>query len=83
MNRAGGLAFLTAAIALCNAAHISVEVEELRRRGEHIPDEMLGHLSPLGWEHITLTGTYRWDLTATSALENSSSSSSPTTSRRG
>lgn len=39
-------------------------------RGEGIPDEHLGHLSPLRWEHITLTGTYRWNLTATSTLEN-------------
>ncbi len=70
MNRAGRLAHLTAAIALWNAAHLPAAVEELRSRGENIPDEVLGHLSPLGWEHITLTGTYRWDLTATSALEN-------------
>lgn len=28
------------------------------------------YLATLGWEHITLTGTYRWDLTATSTLEN-------------
>jgi hypothetical protein len=25
-----------------------------------VPEEYLSHLSPLGWEHITLTGTYRW-----------------------
>jgi len=30
------------------------------------------YLATLGWEHITLTGTYRyrWDLTVTSTLEN-------------
>ena len=32
MNRAGGLALLTAAIALWNAAHLPVAVEELRSR---------------------------------------------------
>ena len=68
MNRAGGLALLTAAIALWSAAHLPAAVAELRSRGE-IPEEHLGHLSPLGWEHITLTGTYRWDLAATSTLE--------------
>lgn len=30
----------------------------------------LSRLSPLGWEHIALTGTYRWDLTAKSTLED-------------
>lgn len=70
MNRAGGLALLTAAISLWNAAHLPVAVEKLRDRGENIPDGKLSHLSPLGWEHITLTGIYHWDLTATSALED-------------
>ncbi len=70
MNRAGGLALLTAVIALWNAAHLPVAVEKLRNWGEDIPDEKLSHLSPLGWEHITLTGTYHWDLTATPALED-------------
>ena len=70
MNRAGGLALLTAALSLWNAAHLPVAVEKLRDRGEHIPDEKLSHLSPLGWEHITLTGIYHWDLTATSTLES-------------
>jgi TnpA family transposase len=69
MNRAGGLALLTAAIAFWNAAHLPVAVEELRSRGENIPEEKLSHLSPLGWEHITLTGIYHWDLTPTSSLE--------------
>ncbi len=37
-------------------------------RGEGIgpsevaPEEYLRHLSPLEWEHITLTGVYRWNL---------------------
>jgi len=37
-------------------------VSELKARGEEIPEEYLRHLSPLEWEHITLTGVYRWDL---------------------
>ena len=34
-----------------------------RRRnkaGLEIPVEFLTHVSPLGWEHINLTGEYRW-----------------------
>ena len=27
------------------------------------------HLSPLGWEHINLTGDYLWDLRQTTTLE--------------
>ena len=25
-----------------------------------MPDHLLAHLSPLGWEHVNLTGDYVW-----------------------
>jgi len=28
--------------------------------GSPVPDHVLSHLSPLGWEHITFTGLYYW-----------------------
>ena len=28
--------------------------------GLESPGELLAHVSPLGWEHINLTGEYRW-----------------------
>ena len=31
-----------------------------RQAGLEIPGELLAHVSPLGWEHINLTGEYRW-----------------------
>ena len=33
----------------------------MRRRGETVPDALLAHLAPLGWQHINLTGDYLWD----------------------
>ena len=30
------------------------------RAVEPVPDEFLAHLSPLGWEHVNLTGDYVW-----------------------
>jgi hypothetical protein len=30
------------------------------RKTEHVPDDLLAHLSPLGWEHVNLTGDYIW-----------------------
>ena len=35
-------------------------METLRAGGMAVPDELLQHLSPLAWEHIILTGEYRW-----------------------
>jgi TnpA family transposase len=61
-GRASGLALLTAVIGLWNAAYLDRVVAELMAQGEEIPEDKLAHLSPLEWEHITLTGVYRWNL---------------------
>ena len=35
-------------------------VDALKRKGMKINEQLLSHLSPLGWEHINLTGDYIW-----------------------
>ena len=37
----------------------------MSRRGEVIPDALLAHLAPLGWQHINLTGDYLWNAGST------------------
>ncbi len=59
-HRAGGLALVTAAIVLWNSVYLGRALDALRRRGEVIPDALLAHLAPLGWQHINLTGDYLW-----------------------
>ena len=34
-------------------------VETLRRAGLDVPDDLLRHVWPLGWDHVSLTGDYR------------------------
>ena len=58
--RAGGLNLVVAAIVLWNTVYLERAVETLRAGGTAVPDELLQHLSPLAWEHIILTGEYRW-----------------------
>ena len=36
-------------------------VDHLRRHGIEPGPQDLEHLSPLGWEHINLTGDYAWE----------------------
>ena len=60
-HRAGGLALVTAAVALWNTVYLGRALGTLRRRGEAVPDALLAHLAPLGWQHINLTGDYLWD----------------------
>lgn len=40
--------------------HLDRAVRHLRGSGVHVPDELLAHVAPLGWEHIGLTGDYLW-----------------------
>ncbi len=35
-------------------------VRQLRARDTTVPDDLLAHVVPLGWEHIGLTGDYVW-----------------------
>jgi hypothetical protein len=63
--RASGLILLAAAIILWNTVYLQRAVDHLRKQGiEPGPDD-LAHLSPLGWEHINLTGDYAWEVEET------------------
>ena len=59
-HRASGLALVTAAITLWNTVYLGRALDAARRRGDLIPDTLLAHLAPLGWQHINLTGDYLW-----------------------
>jgi TnpA family transposase len=58
--RASGLNLVTAAIVLWNTVYIERAIEAQREAGKSIDNELLQYLSPLGWEHINLTGDYVW-----------------------
>ena len=67
-HRASGLNLLVAAITLWNTRYLNRAVAALRK-ADDVPDHLLTHLSPLGWEHINLTGDYVWS-SADGATEN-------------
>ena len=58
--RASGLNLIVAAIVLWNTVYLERAVAALRGHGITVDDESLAHLSPIGWEHINLTGDYTW-----------------------
>ena len=57
--RASGLNLVTAAIVLWNTVYLERATNALRSHGP-VDDTLLQYLSPLGWEHINLTGDYLW-----------------------
>ena len=51
---------MVAAIILWNTVYLERAVQALRDTGKNIDERLLSHLSPLGWEHVNLTGDYIW-----------------------
>jgi hypothetical protein len=58
--RASGLNLVVAAIVLWNTVYLERAIQALRDGGHAVDETLLPHLSPLGWEHINLTGDYIW-----------------------
>jgi TnpA family transposase len=58
-HRASGLNLIVAAITLWNTIYLERAVESLGK-SQTIDPALLQHVSPLGWEHINLTGDYTW-----------------------
>lgn len=58
--RASGLNLVVAAIVLWNTVYLERAVQALRDSGKNVDEKLLPHMSPLGWEHINLTGDYNW-----------------------
>ncbi|WP_250695605.1 Tn3 family transposase [Escherichia coli] len=57
---ASGLNPVTAAIVLWNTVYSGTRHPGLVEAGKPVDGELLQFLSPLGWEHINLTGDYVW-----------------------
>ena len=59
-HRASALNLVAGAIVLWNTTYLEAAMRHLERQGRPVPTDMLQHLSPLGWQHIGLTGDYLW-----------------------
>lgn len=59
--RAKAMSFVEATIVTTNTRELDFVVQELAARGQAISEEILHHITPLGWKHINLTGQYFWD----------------------
>lgn len=64
--RASGLNLVIAAIVYWNSTYIADAAAHLRAIGEPAPDDLLAHISPVGWGHIAFSGDFLWDRAARS-----------------
>ena len=51
---------MVSAIVLWNTAYLERAIQHIKENGQLVNEGLLKHLSPLGWEHINLTGDYVW-----------------------
>lgn len=58
--RASGLNLLVAAIILWNTRYLQAAFDALRARGQVVTHDLVRHVTPLGWEHVGLTGDDVW-----------------------
>jgi TnpA family transposase len=58
--KAGGLTLVTSAIVLWNTVYLERATEALKKQKKEVNEDWYQYLSPLGWEHISLTGDYIW-----------------------
>jgi transcriptional regulator with XRE-family HTH domain len=52
--------WIAAIIIFWNTMKLGEVVANQKRDGKLLSPDLLAHVSPLGWEHINLTGEYRW-----------------------
>ena len=59
-DRIAGMNLLAAIIIFWNTMKLGEVVAQQKGEGKLLSPDLLAHVSPLGWEHINLTGEYRW-----------------------
>ncbi|MDP4087281.1 MAG: Tn3 family transposase [Bacillota bacterium] len=60
LQRASALNIIINAISIWNTLHLTKAVEYQKRAGS-FNEDLLHHISPLGWEHINLLGEYHFN----------------------
>jgi TnpA family transposase len=61
LQRASALNILINAISVWNTVYLTEATKVMSEKGI-LQDQMIKHISPLGWEHINFLGEYTFDL---------------------
>ncbi len=68
LQRASALNIIINAVSVWNTVYLT-QATEFIRDNRRLKEELLKHISPLGWEHINFLGEYKFDLKQISALK--------------
>lgn len=69
LQRASALNILINAISVWNTVYLGKATDLSRSKGA-LREDLLKHVSPLGWEHINFLGEYRFDPKGVTTLES-------------
>jgi TnpA family transposase len=67
LQRASALNLIINAISVWNTVYLAKATEFRKDKGD-FKEELLHHVSPLGWEHINFLGEYKFDSMQTTTL---------------
>lgn len=68
LQQASALNILINAISVWNTVYLT-QATEFRKSSKQLNEELLKHISPLGWEHINLLGEYKFDIKQIASLK--------------
>jgi len=69
LQRASALNIIINAISVWNTVYLA-KAAELRKNKGDFNEELLNHISPLGWEHINFLGEYKFDIKQITTLKS-------------
>jgi TnpA family transposase len=70
VHRASCLHLLVAAIGAWTTPYLADAIAALCAEGEEVPDELIAHLSPIGWEPVNFLGQFTFDAGNARPLED-------------
>jgi len=69
LQRASALNILINAISVWNTVYLTEATKLLKEKG-NLREDLLKHVSPLGWEHINFLGEYNFDASKVASLHS-------------
>lgn len=69
LQRASALNILINAISIWNTVYLAKAADYRKEKGQ-LNEELLNHISPLGWEHINFLGEYKFDVKQVTTLQS-------------
>ena len=69
LQRASALNLIINAISIWNTLYLEKAINHKKSIGEEVNEDLITHISPLGWEHINMLGEYSFNFDTNESTE--------------